>query len=72
MSALSLVKLDGCLRCWGKESAKNSQETYNYVILNVTNVHQVKVNDRMIKANGTQVHAIFQVCCIASILLLII
>jgi len=52
-------------------SAKKSKEIYNYVVLKVTNVHHVKVNEQD-EVNGTHVHAVFQVCCIGSILLLLI
>jgi len=44
---------------------------YNYEVLKVTNIHQVKVNDHD-EVNGTHVHTVFQVCCIGSILLLLI
>ena len=45
MLALHLGKLGGYLGCLGKGSAKKSHEIFNYVVLKVTNVHQVKVND---------------------------
>jgi len=43
--ALHLGKLGGCLGARTKGAPKKSQEMYNYVVLKVTNVHQVKMND---------------------------
>jgi len=47
--------------------AKKSEEIYDFVVFKVTNIHQVKVNEHD-EVNGTHVHAVFQVCCIGSIL----
>ena len=55
--ALPLVKLVGCLRCQGKASAKKRQEIYNCVVLKVTNVHQVKMNEHDERELNTRSHS---------------